>query len=103
MAKRKKRRGIYFREYRQRWGYQVYLQGRSYKRYAWETREEAKAALIELKKEVAARPKEPELPPTALVTVAGSYLIDLAENERSRWRIDGVRWNLNKLIPFLGG
>ena len=32
----------------------------------------------------------------------GSYLIDLAENERSRWRIDGVRWNLNRLIPFLG-
>jgi len=103
MAKRKKRNGIEYREERDRWGYRVSLQGRTYKRYVWETREEAKAALIEFKTELASRAKEPELPPTALITVVSAYLIDSAEKGRSQWRIEGMRWNFDKvIIPFLG-
>jgi integrase len=103
MAKRKKRNGIEHRAERDRWGYRVCLRGRTYKRYAWATREEAKAALIELKREVASGPKEPELPPTALITVVSAYLVDSAEKGRSGWRIDGMRWNFDKvIIPFFG-
>src|SRR5215471_11159600 len=103
MARRKKRHGVYYRADRQTWGYQVCLRGRSYKRYAWATREEAKAALTELKRRVEAMPQEPELPPTALITVAGAYLTYLAEKGRSEWRIKGVRWNFDKVIlPFFG-
>ncbi len=103
MAKRKKRNGIEYRAERDRWGYRVCLQGRTYKRYVWATREEAKAALIELKTEVASRPKTPELPPTALITVVSAYLVESAEKGRSGWRIDGMRWNFDKIIiPFFG-
>jgi integrase len=103
MAKRKKRHGIEYREDRQRWGYRFSQAGATYKRYVWETREEAKAALIELKKELASRPKEPELPPAALITVVSAYLIESAEKGRSQWRIDGMRWNFDKvIIPFFG-
>src|SRR5262249_38719903 len=104
MARRKKKRhGVYYRADRQTWGYQVCLRGRSYKKYAWETREEAKAALTELKQEIEATPIEPELPPTALVTVANDYLSDAAEKGRSEWRLRGLRWNFDGvIIPFFG-
>jgi len=60
-------------------------------------------ALIELKKEVASKPKEPELSPTALITVVSAYLVASAEKGRSSWRIDGMRWNFDKvIIPFFG-
>ena len=36
-------------------------QGRSYARYVWETREEARTALIEFKKQLARKPEEPEV------------------------------------------
>lgn len=101
--KRKKRKGVEFRADRNKWGYRVCLQGRTLKRYAWATREEAKAALIELKQELASKPKEPELPPTALITVAGAYLIDAAEESRSQWRLNNVRSNFNSVIPVLRG
>lgn len=101
--KRKKRKGVEFRADRNKWGYRVCLQGRTLKRYAWATREEAKAALIELKQELASKPKEPELPPTALITVAGAYLIDAAEESRSQWRLNNVRSSFNSvIIPFFG-
>jgi integrase len=103
MAKRKKRNGVEYREERDRWGYRLSHQGRTYKRYVWATREEAKAALTEFKQELASKPKEPELPPTALITVVSAYLVDSAEKGRSGWRIDGMRWNFNKvIIPFFG-
>jgi integrase len=101
--KRKKRNGVEYRADRDRWGYRLSHQERTYKRYVWVTREEAKAALIELKRELASKPKEPELPPTALITVVSAYLVDSAEKGRSGWRIDGMRWNFNKvIIPFFG-
>jgi integrase len=102
MARRKKRHGVYYRAERQRWGYQVYLRGTSYKKYAWETREEAAAALIELKKEIDSKPEEPKLPTMALIVVVNDYLADSAENVRSKWRVDGLRWNFGKVIPFFG-
>jgi integrase len=103
MAKRKRRNGVYYREDRQRWGYQVYLRGVSYKRYAWGSRAEARAALIELKKDIESRPEEPRLPSTALITVVNDYLADSAEDGRSKWRIDGARWNFGKvIIPHFG-
>ena len=103
MPKRKKRNGIEYRADRDRWGYRVSLRGRTYKRYVWATREQARAALVEFKKEFGSRPKEPELAPTALVAVVSAYLIDSAEQGRSQWRLDAVRWNFKKvLIPFFG-
>lgn len=100
--KRKKRNGIEFRVDRGRWGYRFSHQGRTLKRFAWATREEAKAALTEFKQELASKPKQPELPPTALITVVGAYLIDSAEKGRSEWRLD-MRWNFNGvIIPFFG-
>jgi integrase len=103
MAKRKKRRGIEYREDRQRWGYRVCLQGVTYKRYVWATPAEAREALNNLKDEIRNKPREPDLPPTALITVVSAYLIDSAEKGRSQWRIDGMRWNFDKvIIPFLG-
>lgn len=87
---------------RGRWGYRFSHQGRTLKRFAWATREEAKAALSEFKHELASKPKQPELPPTALITVVGAYLIDSAEKGRSEWRLD-MRWNFNGvIIPFFG-
>jgi hypothetical protein len=38
-----------------------------------------------------------------LITVVSAYLVDSAEKGRSGWRIDGMRWNFNKvIIPFFG-
>ena len=101
--KRKKRNGIEYRADRDRWGYRLSHQGRTYKRYVWVTREQAKAAFIEFKEELANKPKEPELPPTALIAVVSAYLVDSAEQGRSQWRLDGMRWNFDKvIIPFFG-
>src|SRR5215204_4320518 len=103
MAKRKKRHGIEYREDRDKWGYRVCLQGHTYKRFAWDTPAEARTALSDLTLELANKSKEPELPPTALIAVVSAYLIDSAEKGRSQWRIDGMRWNFNKvIIPFFG-
>jgi hypothetical protein len=55
---RRKTHGIEFRADRGRWGYRIRLQGRSYKRYLWATKEEAKDALSKLKAELA--DKQPE-------------------------------------------
>jgi integrase len=67
------------------------------------TREEAKAACREKKKELASKPKGPEGPSTALQTVVHDYLWEAAENGRSEWRTDGVRFNFNGVvIPFFG-
>ena len=57
---------------------------------------------IEIKRELESKAKEPELPPTALITAVNDYLAESAEI-RSEWRIDGLRWNFNKvIIPFFG-
>jgi integrase len=100
--KRRKRNGVEYRAERDRWGYRLSHQGRTYKRYVWATREEAKAALTEFKQDLS-KPREPELPPTALITVVSAYLVDSAEQQHSQWRLDGLRWNFNKvIIPFFG-
>ena len=103
MAKRKKRHGIEYREDRDKWGYRVCLAGHTYKRFAWDTPAAARVALSELKRELENKSKEPGLPPTALKTVVSTYLIESAEKGRSQWRIDGMRWNFDKvIIPFFG-
>jgi len=104
MPKRKRRRGIEPRAERGKWGFsRVSPQGRTCKRYAWDTPAEAQAALSEFKREFANKSKEPKLPPTALITVVSNYLIDSAETGRSQWRIDGMRWNFDRvIIPFFG-
>jgi len=101
--KRKKRNGVERRTDRARWGYRLCYQGRTYKRYAWATREEARAALIELKRELESQSSEPELPPTALIAVINDYLSVSAENGRSKWRVDNLRWNFKSaILPFFG-
>jgi integrase len=103
MKKHKRRYGVEYRANRKRWGYRFCFQGHSYARYAWETREEAKAALIEFKKELGKKPEEPQSLPTALIVAVNAYLADSAADGRSEWRLDGVRWNFNKvIIPFFG-
>jgi integrase len=87
-----------YREDRKKWGYRFFLHGKSWKRYAWDTQEEAKNA------EAAHRASLLENPPLrtdSLGNVAALYLIASAERERSKWRIDALRWNLNAFIlPF---
>ena len=103
MKKWKKRGGVEYRVNRKRWGYRFCSQGNRYERYVWETREEARAALIEFKKELARKPEETQASPTALIVAVNAYLADSAADGRSQWRIDGVRWNFNKvIIPFFG-
>jgi excisionase family DNA binding protein len=87
-----------YRKNRKRWGYRFFLHGKSWKRYAWDTQEEAKNA------EAAQRASLLENPPLrtdSIGNVAALYLIDSAEQERSKWRIDALRWNFHVFIlPF---
>src|SRR5262245_29022249 len=83
-----------------RWGYRVFRAGRRYKKYAWSTRAEAKAAerafLVELD-------TKPQIPRNALVTVVSQYLVESAMIGRSKWRIDALRWNFQKFVlPHFG-
>jgi len=91
---------IEFRKDRKKWGYRVYRAGRSYKRYAWHTKTEAREAerefLVELK-------KRPPVPKNTLAQIAGQYLIESTRKGRSSWRLDGLRWNFQKFtLPFFG-
>ena len=89
---------VEFRKNRKKWGYRFFLHGRTWKRYAWDTHEEAKNA------EAAARTELLNNPPIrtdSLGNVAALYLIDSAEQGRSKWRIEALRLNLNAFIlPF---
>ena len=91
---------VEYRKDTKKWGYRVYRAGKRYKHYAWSTRAEAKAAerafLVDLD-------TKPQIPRNALVTVASQYLVESAIKGRSKWRLDGLRWNFNKFIlPFFG-
>jgi integrase len=91
---------VEYRKDTKKWGYRVYRAGKRYKHYAWSTRAEAKAAerafLVDLD-------TKPQIPRNALVTVASQYLVESAMKGRSKWRLDGLRWNFNKFIlPFFG-
>lgn len=103
--KRKRRHGIEFRADRVKWGYRLYFRGRKFKKFAWNTQEEARAARSELLEKLRAGAKFPEIPPTALVKVVNDYLADSADpdRERSAWRPDGLRLNFKAVIlPHLG-
>jgi integrase len=103
MKKWKKRNGVMFRKNRNRWGYRLCYHGHKYAQFVWETQAEAKAALTEFKKELARKSDGPESSPAALIVAVNDYLADSAADGRSQWRLDGVRWNFNKvIIPFLG-
>jgi integrase len=91
---------IEYRKDRKRWGYRVCLHGKRYKKFAWLTKSEAKDAersfLVEQK-------TKPQVPKNALVSVVSMYLVDSAEFGRSKWRLDGLRWNFQKFIlPYFG-
>src|SRR5689334_23539615 len=103
MKKRKRRGGVEFRKDRGKWGFRHYSQGRRYKRYAWDSREEARAALTKFKAELANKAKAPQLPPTALIVAVNAYIADSAADGRSQWRLDALRWNFQKVhLPFFG-
>jgi integrase len=103
MKKRKRRKGVYYREERGKWGYRIYFRGTSYKKFAWATREEAQKALNEFKRELDNLPNEPTIEPTALVVAVNDYLADAMESKRSDHRVKGARYNFNKvIIPFFG-
>jgi integrase len=90
---------IEFRKDRKKWGYRFSLQGRIWKRYAWDTQEEAKNAEAAYRTELL---ENPPLRTDCIGNVAALYLIDSAERGRSKWRIDALRYNLEKFIlPFL--
>ncbi|HEV8341586.1 MAG TPA: hypothetical protein VGR30_04365 [Candidatus Binatia bacterium] len=63
---------VEYRENRKKWGYRFYLRGQCFKRYAWDSKTEAKQA--EREAQVEAR-KNPGLQPAALATASGAYLI----------------------------
>jgi integrase len=91
---------VEYRRDTKKWGYRVYRAGKRYKRCAWQTRAEAKAAerafLVDLD-------TKPQIPRNALVAVVSQYLVESAIKGRSKWRLDGLRWNFNKFIlPFFG-
>jgi len=87
-----------FRKDRKKWGYRFFLYGKSWKRYDWSTQEEAKNAEAEHRAELL---KSPPLQNDSLGNVAAKFLIDSAEDGRSKWRLDALRWNLNAFIlPF---
>src|SRR5215813_1008214 len=87
-----------YRKNRKKWGYRFFLHGKSWKQYVWDTQEEAKNAEAERRAYLL---KNPPLKTDALGNVAALYLIDSAERGRSKWRIDGLRWNLNAhILPF---
>ena len=92
--------GIEYRKDRKKWGYRVYRAGRSYKKFAWHTRTEAREAerefLVELK-------TKPPIPKNTLGAVASAYLVESARKGRSQWRLDGLRWNFQKwTLPHFG-
>ena len=60
---------VEYRADRKKWGYRFYLAGICYKKYAWDSKTEAKQA--EQEAQVEAR-KNPALQPTALVTAASA-------------------------------
>jgi len=87
-----------YRENRRKWGYRFFLHGRTWKRYAWGTQEAAKNAETEQRAYLL---KNPPLKADSLGNVAALYLIDAAEQGRSKWRIDALRWNLSAhILPF---
>jgi integrase len=87
-----------FRKNRKKWGYRFSLHGKSWKRYAWDTREEAKDAEAAHRTELL---NNPALRSDSFGNVAALYLIDSAERGRSKWRIEALRYNLNAFIlPF---
>jgi len=87
-----------YRKDRKKWGYRFFLHGKSWKQYAWDSQDEAKNAEAERRAYLL---KNPPLKTDALGNVGALYLIDSAERGRSKWRIDGLRWNLNAhILPF---
>jgi hypothetical protein len=76
------------------------LHGECFKRYAWDTKTKAKQAEREARVELE---KHPPLPPTALASIIAAYLVDSAENRRSMWRLDGLRYSYQKhILPYFG-
>src|SRR4029077_13307821 len=76
--------------------------GKRYKKYAWETKAEAKQAEAEFLTELK---RNPPPAPTMLSNVVSWYLIDSAapELERSKHRLNTLYWNMKKFVlPFFG-
>jgi len=93
---------VEYRENRRRWGYRFFRAGRSYKRYAWDTKTEARRAERNHIKELEDNPPPP---PRVLTSVVSWYLIDSAAPElgRSRHRLDALHWNMKKFVlPHFG-
>src|SRR6266545_973865 len=87
-----------YRKNRKKWGYRFFLHGNTWKRYAWDTLEEAKNAEATHRTELLSNPP---IRTDSLGNVAALYLIDSAERGRSKWRIEALRLNLNAFIlPF---
>jgi len=89
-----------YRKDTKKWGFRVYRAGKRYKRYAWSTRVEAKAAerafLVDLD-------TKPQIPRNALVTVVSQYLVESAMKGRSKCRLDTLRWSFSKwILPYFG-
>jgi len=87
-----------YRKDRKKWGYRFFLHGKTWKRYDWNTQEEAKNAEAEHRTELL---KSPPVQTDSLSNVAAKFLVDSAERGRSKHRLDALRWNLNAFIlPF---
>lgn len=89
-----------YRKDRKRWGFRVCLHGRSYKRYAWQTKAEARQAEADFLAELS---RNPPLPKNSFVAIVGGYLVASAEAGRSQWRLDALQLNFKRfVVPFFG-
>jgi hypothetical protein len=71
---------VEYREDRGKWGYRFYLRGKCFKKYAWETKGEARKAERQARVDIE---NNPPLPPTALASIVAAYLVDSAKDGRS--------------------
>jgi hypothetical protein len=87
-----------YRKDREKWGFRFYLAGKCWKKYGWKSELEARNAEAEFRTELL---KTPPIATDSLGNVAAAYLIASAEDGRSKWRLDALRYNLNAFIlPF---
>lgn len=91
---------VEYRKDRGKWGFRVYRAGKRYKKFAWDSKTEAREAERQFLVERKSRPPVPE---NTLEAVAAAYLVASARKGRSLWRLDSLRWNLKRhILPHFG-
>jgi len=78
------------------------FRGRPYKKFGFRTKEEAEIAQAEYIINVKKNP-ESQLKPERFEEVVNSFLKDGVRNGKSKWRVDGLRYNFKRwILPYFG-